>query len=60
MIDYVLIGIGIIIIILLIILVVKNSSNSNNEANMTERLGRFEVKMMILINLIIKSNPDLT
>ncbi len=50
MIDYILLGLLIVVIILLIIVLVKNSSNSNNEANMTERLGRFEVNINKEIN----------
>ena len=50
MLNYIIISLLVVVIILLIILIIKNSSNSNNEANMTERLGRFEVNINKEIN----------
>ena len=44
--NYVIIGLLIVIIILLIANILKNKTNKINDANITERLGRFEVSMM--------------
>ena len=50
MIDYIIIGLLIILIVLAIIILLKNKTSSTNEANMTERLGRFEVNINKEIN----------
>jgi len=50
MIDYLLVGLNILSIFLLVILMIKIKTNNNNEANMTERLGRFEVNINKEIN----------
>ncbi|MBP3799759.1 MAG: hypothetical protein ILA19_02130, partial [Bacilli bacterium] len=43
---YIIIGLLVVVIILLIVVIVKNRKESINDANITERLGRFEVSMM--------------
>ena len=43
--DYVLLGLLSLTVILLIVLLIKSFSNHSNEANITERLGRFEVNI---------------
>lgn len=48
--QYILLGINILIIILVIVLLLKIKTNSNSEANMTERLGRFEININKEIN----------
>lgn len=48
--EYVIVGLLVVVIILIIVLIVKSSSNSSNEANMTERLGRFEININKEIN----------
>ena len=50
MIDYIIIGLLVVLIILVIINLIKSKTNSSNEANMTERLGRFEVNINKEIN----------
>jgi len=50
MIDYLLVGLNILSIFLVVILMIKIKTNNNNEANMTERLGRFEVNINKEIN----------
>ncbi len=44
--NYIIIGLLIVIIILLIASILRNKINKINDANITERLGRFEVSMM--------------
>ncbi len=48
--EYVIIGLLILLTILVIILIIKSFNNKNNEASMTERLGRFEVNINKEIN----------
>ena len=43
---YVIIGLLVVIIVLLIIVLINSRKESVNDANITERLGRFEVSMM--------------
>ena len=43
---YVIIGLLVLVIILLIIIILGNKKEGINDANITERLGRFEVSMM--------------
>ena len=47
MIDYIIIGLLVIVIILVIISIVKNI----NEANITERLGRLETEVVKELNI---------
>ena len=46
MIDYVILVLLIITIVLLIINIIKNKNDKINDANITERLGRFEISVM--------------
>ena len=48
--DYVLLALILVLIVLVVILMFKLKTNNNNEANMTERLGRFEVNINKEIN----------
>ena len=50
MFDYILLALVLLLIILVIVLMFKIKTNNNNEANMTERLGRFEVNINKEIN----------
>ena len=55
--EYVIIGLLILVIILNIIIILKNKNQKIDEVNMTERLGRFEVNINKEIN---DSNIELT
>ncbi len=48
--NYVVVALLVLLIILLIVVLAKINSNNSNEANMTERLGRFEVNINKEIN----------
>lgn len=48
--EYIIIGLIVLLIILVIVLISKNNVKNSNEANMTERLGRFEVNINKEIN----------
>ena len=48
--EYLIIGLLVVIIILMLILIISNKKESVNEANITERLGRFEVNINKEIN----------
>lgn len=48
--EYIIIGLLVLLIILVIVLISKNNVKNSNEANMTERLGRFEVNINKEIN----------
>ena len=48
--EYVIIGLLVILIVLVVILIIKNKNKNNNEANIAERLGRFEVNINKEIN----------
>ncbi|CCZ59756.1 rmuC domain protein [Clostridium sp. CAG:710] len=48
--EYIIIGLLVLLIVLVIVLISKNNVKSSNEANMTERLGRFEVNINKEIN----------
>ena len=48
--EYIIIGLIILLIILVIVLISKNNVKNSNEANMTERLGRFEININKEIN----------
>ncbi|MGN1000368.1 MAG: DNA recombination protein RmuC [Bacilli bacterium] len=50
MLEYIIIVLLVILIIISIIVLLKNGTSQNNEANMTERLGRFEVNINKEIN----------
>ena len=50
MLNYIIIGLLIILIIITIFIFIKIGANRNNEANITERLGRFEVNINKEIN----------
>ena len=50
MLEYIIIVLLVILIIISIIILLKSGTNQNNEANMTERLGRFEVNINKEIN----------
>ena len=39
--EYIIIGLLVLLIVLVIVLISKNNVKNSNEANMTERLGRF-------------------
>ncbi len=48
--EYIIIGLLVLLIVLVIVLISKNNVKNSNEANMTERLGRFEVNINKEIN----------
>lgn len=48
--EYIIIGLLVLLIILVIVLISKNNVKNSNEANITERLGRFEVNINKEIN----------
>ncbi len=48
--EYIIIGLLVLLIILVIVLISKNNVKNSNEANMTERLGRFEININKEIN----------
>lgn len=48
--EYIIIGLIVLLIILVIVLISKNNVKNSNEANITERLGRFEVNINKEIN----------
>lgn len=48
--EYIIIALLVLLIVLVIILISKNNVKNSNEANMTERLGRFEVNINKEIN----------
>ena len=48
--EYIIIGLIVLLIVLVIVLISKNNVKNSNEANMTERLGRFEVNINKEIN----------
>lgn len=48
--EYITLGLLVILVILVIILLIGNKKESNNEANIVERLGRFEVNINKEIN----------
>lgn len=48
--EYLIIGLLVVVIILMLVLIVSNKKESVNEANITERLGRFEVNINKEIN----------
>lgn len=48
--EYIIIGLLALLIILVIVLISKNNVKNSNEANMTERLGRFEININKEIN----------
>ena len=48
--EYIIIGLLVLLIVLVIVLIAKNNVKNSNEANMTERLGRFEVNINKEIN----------
>jgi len=48
--EYLIIGLLVVVIILMLILIISNKKESVNEANITERLGRFEVNINKEIN----------
>lgn len=50
MLEYIIIVLLVILVIISIIILLKSGTNQNNEANMTERLGRFEVNINKEIN----------
>ena len=45
MLNYIIIALLVVLIVLAVIVIIKSSSNHSNEANITERLGRFEVNI---------------
>lgn len=48
--EYIIIGLLVLLIVLVIVLISKNNVKNSNEANMTERLGRFEININKEIN----------
>ena len=48
--EYIIIGLLVLLIVLVIVLIFKNNVKNSNEANMTERLGRFEININKEIN----------
>lgn len=48
--EYIIIGLIVLLIILVIVLISKNNVKNSNEANITERLGRFEININKEIN----------
>ena len=48
--EYIIIALLVLLIVLVIVLISKNNVKNSNEANMTERLGRFEVNINKEIN----------
>lgn len=48
--EYIIIGLLVLLIVLIIVLILKNNVKNSNEANITERLGRFEVNINKEIN----------
>lgn len=48
--EYIIIGLLVLLIVLVIVLISKNNVKNSNEANITERLGRFEVNINKEIN----------
>ena len=44
--EFIIIGLLVIVIIILVIMLIKNKKEEINDANITERLGRFEVSVM--------------
>lgn len=48
--EYIIIGLLVLLIVLVIVLISKNNVKNSNEANMTERLGRFEININKEVN----------
>lgn len=48
--EYIIIGLIVLLIVLVIVLISKNNVKNSNEANITERLGRFEININKEIN----------
>lgn len=44
--EFIIIGLLVIVIIILVIMLIKNKKEEINDANITERLGRFEISVM--------------